>query len=403
MSAKEPNPDMDSLSLALISMLRVSALFSDDIPVSALIRNFSRIVLIAAALVAVQPDAASATNFLFQDTQVQAKYPQAAGSPTWSLEAVVVRADDNQRHPLAAFIDGTPESNPRPMLYVARELARRGWTTVAVMRPGYGTSQGKEPPSQCGNYVSQANFAAQTLRETIRTIGALSYIDPSRSIAVGHSTGGLGAVATTVNPPDTLVAGISFAGNNGSQYLNGKLDTVCDSADVIKAFATFGAGSKIPMLWIYAQNDHHMGPALAQEYYKAFSGAGGKADFEMAPATADGTDGHMLYSMADEVPVWTPYLDKFFADQHLALVSPPLTITVPDVAVPEALGPSGRTGFATYLAAMPHKAFAMSRSYWGSAWLFDSTDEAVKKAMANCKGTVADPCKIVMIDDQLNP
>jgi hypothetical protein len=39
-----------------------------------------------------------------------------AGSPTWSLEAVVVRAEDNQRHPLAVFIDGTPEVNPRPML-----------------------------------------------------------------------------------------------------------------------------------------------------------------------------------------------------------------------------------------------------------------------------------------------
>jgi dienelactone hydrolase len=344
--------------------------------------------------------AAPAENLIFEDTQVHAKYPQVSGSPIWPLEAVVVRIGDNRRHPLAVFIDGTPETSPRPMLYVARELARRGWTTVAVMRPGYGKSQGKEPPGQCGNYVTQANFAAQTLRETIRAMETMSYVDPSRSIAVGHSTGGLGAVAVTVNPPANLVASISFAGNNGSQYLNGKLDTVCAPADVIRAFATFGSASKIPMLWIYAQNDHHMGPALAQAYYQAFSSAGGKVDFEMAPETEAGTDGHMLYSMPAEVSVWSAFVDKFFADQHLALISPPVTIDVPNMPPPAALSASGRNGFAGYLAAMPHKAFAMSTMHWGSSWLSDSTDDAVKKAMANCKSTDDDPCRTIMVDDQ---
>jgi hypothetical protein len=196
------------------------------------------------------------------------------------------------------------------------------------------------------------------------------------------------------------VAGISLAGNNGSQYSSGKLDTVCDSADVIKTFATFGASSRIPMLWIYAENDHHMGPALAQQYEQAFAGAGGKVDFEMAPATAAGTDGHMLYAMPGELPVWTPYLDEFLAAQDLALISPPLTITYPTIAPPAGLTESARTGFAAYLTELPHKAFAMSSSHWGAAWLDDSTAVATQKAMANCKATAADPCKIVMIDDQ---
>jgi len=346
---------------------------------------------------------AHATGLLYEDTQIKATYPQIAGSPTWALEAVVVRADDKQRHPLAAFIDGTPEFSPRPMLYVARELARRGWTTVAVMRPGYGTSQGKEPADTCGGtFAAQANFASQTLRETIRVMMSMPYIDPSRSIAVGHSTGGIGAVATTVNPPASLVAAISFAGNNGSQYRSGKLDDVCDAPDLIKAFAAFGAKSRIPMLWIYAQNDHHMGPALAQQYIQAFSGAGGNADFEMAPPTANGTDGHMLYAMADELPVWTPYLDKFFAAQKLALVSPPLTITVANIAPPATLDASGRAGFASYLAALPHKAFATSRSHWSWVSQSDTADEARQKAMAKCAAATADPCKVVNVDDQPN-
>jgi dienelactone hydrolase len=343
--------------------------------------------------------AARATGLLFEDTKVPANYPQVEGAPTWSLEAVVVRADDAQRHPLAVFIDGTPETNPRPMLYVARELARRGWTTVAVMRPGYGTSEGKEPS---GDYVSRSNFAAETLRETLRVMGQMSYIDPSRAIVIGHSTGGLGAVALTATPPATLVAAISFSGNIGSQYYNGKLDTVSDPAGVLKAFETFGHVSRVPMLWIYAENDHHMGPTLAQAYYKTFTDAGGKAIFHMAPATA-GTDGHQLYSMPDELPIWTPYLDQFLSDQHLALRSPPLTVTLPRVTPPAGLTASGRQAFATYLAALPHKAFAMNNSHWGSAWLADSTAVAEATALKSCKNTDSKPCKIVMIDDKLAP
>ena len=341
---------------------------------------------------------ALATRLRFDDIRVPATYPQVKDSPTWSLEAVVVRADDHQRHPLAVFIDGTPETSPRPMLYVARELARRGWTTVAVMRPGYSSSEGKEAPALCGNYVAQANFASQTLRETIRAMSHKPYIDPSQTIVIGHSTGGVGAVATTVNPPDSLVAAISFAGSNGSQYLKGKLDTVCASDDLIKTFATFGRHSSVPMLWIYTQSDHHMGPFLPQAYYKAFTGAGGTVDFEIAPST--GKDGHQLYARPEGVAIWAPYLDNFLSARHLALVSSPLHVTVPDLAPPAALGQSGRAGFANYLAAMPHKAFVMSNSHWGSAWLFNSTKDAVKRAMSHCKSTVGDPCRTVMVDDQ---
>jgi hypothetical protein len=227
---------------------------------------------------------------------------------------------------------------------------------------------------------------------------SMSYVDPSRSMVVGHSTGGLGAVAATVKPPLNLVAGISFAGNNGSQYDIGKLDSVCDASDLIKAFATLGSGSRIPMLWIYAQNDHHMGPALAERYYQAFSGAGGQADFEMAPPTPGDTDGHQLYSMPNKVAVWTPYLDKFLAAKHLAVISPPLVLTLPNIPTPSGLNISSQTGFSKYLIAMPHKAFAMSSSHWGAAWLYDSTDSAVAQAMASCSKS-GDACKVVNIDD----
>jgi len=358
---------------------------------------------VALGLVVGIAEPALAADILFEDVNVPATFPQVRGSPTWSLEAVVVRPDDVQRHPLAVFIDGTPEVSPRPMLFVARELARRGWVTVAVVRPGWGKSEGSEPPQKCENpaYEVHALLAAQTLRETIRAMDKEPYVDPSRAIAIGHSTGGVGAVALTADPPPNLVAAISFAGNNGSEYLNGKLDMVCNSAELVNTFAAFGRKSRVPMLWIYAENDHHMGPDLAQAYYAAFTKGGGNAVFEMAPPI--GQDGHQLYSMSEAVPIWTAYLDKFLADQNLALISPPLPIPIPNISPPAGLTASGREGFARYLTAIPHKAFAMSKSRWGSDVLADSTEQAITEAMSRCVATLTDPCKPVMVDDKPVP
>jgi len=78
-------------------------------------------------------------------------------------------------------------------------------------------------------------------------------------------------------------------------------------------------------------------------------------------------------------------------------------VTLPDVAPPTGLSVSGRQGFANYLAALPHKAFAMSHSRWGSATLADSTDAAQTAAMKFCISTDIDLCKIVMIDDKPAP
>ena len=65
------------------------------------------------------------------------------------LEAFMVRPNDSGAHPLALITHGTPREGARraetsALTFVpqAREFARRGWTTVIVVRRGYGTSGG---------------------------------------------------------------------------------------------------------------------------------------------------------------------------------------------------------------------------------------------------------------------
>jgi dienelactone hydrolase len=248
----------------------------------------------------------------------------APGAGDQGLEALMVRPDEPGPHPLALINHGAPRvaaervtMRPASFLPQAREFARRGWTTVIVMRRGYGNSGGDyaEDPHPCGQhpeYYEAGVQSANDLRAAIAYLSKLPEVDASRIISVGVSAGGFATVALTANPPQGLVAGISFAGGRGSQ----SSDNVCNQQVLINAFREFGESSSVPMLWVYAENDHFFGPQLAAEFYRAFTEGGGKAQF--VSTGAFGADGHHLFS-GDGIPIWGPIVDGFLRSQNLEL------------------------------------------------------------------------------------
>ena len=132
----------------------------------------------------------------------------------------------------------------------------------------------------------------------------------ARHDRAGVSAGGFASIALSADPPPGLAAVINFAGGRGSRADN----DVCDEAALVRAFATMGKTSRIPMLWVYAGNDKFFGPELAQRMHAAFTAAGGHARFIDAPAF--GRDGHTLFS-AIGAPVWTPMVDAFLREMKL--------------------------------------------------------------------------------------
>jgi hypothetical protein len=55
------------------------------------------------------------------------------------------------------------------------------------------------------------------------------------------------------------------------------------------------------------------GPELAKRMHKAFTAAGGKAEFHMLPPF--GSDGHFLIGSPDGIALWAPLVSKFL-DEH---------------------------------------------------------------------------------------
>lgn len=323
-----------------------------------------------------------------------------------TLDALIIRPDDGQRHPLAVLSHGAPRDaadrdgmSPGAMRAQAREFARRGWAVVTFMRRGYGQSEGEyvESSGKCASpdYVTSGRRSAEDIRAVIRAMAAKPYVESSRILSVGRSAGGLATVALTADPPPGLVAAISFAGGRGSV----RPDEVCVPARLVEAFAGFGKTSRVPMLWVYAENDRFFGPTLARQFHDAFTGAGGKAEF--IAAAPFGNDGHGLFSEKGQ-SIWTRYVDDFLARQRLTLVDRLLpSRDESDISYPPHLSAKGRDSFRKYLDASDHKAFAMSRdgAYgWRSGQ--KSVEAAVEDALANCSKNTSKTCRTVMIDDE---
>jgi dienelactone hydrolase len=356
-----------------------------------------RILLIIGVLLAGMGVVDADSPFVLQPLRV------LLGGDLGVLEALFVRPSEPGRYPLALLAHGSPRvptdranMTPLGMLPQALEFARRGWAAVIVMRRGYGASDGGWAESFGGcdnaNYIAAGTAGAADLKTTLEFVSHRLDVDPTRMIAVGVSAGGFATVALTADPPPGLVAAISFAGGRGSQ----ESDKVCRPDHLIDAFRAFGKRSRVPMLWVYAANDHFFAPALAQQFKAAFTSGGGSVDFVAAPAF--GEDGHQLFSPAG-IPDWTPDVEAFLQRQNLTMRTAPLPLPLPSIAAPRELGANGRKAFATFLIDAPHKAFALSPdSFFGWKSGMRTVDAARTGALNFCQQNGKN-CRVMFVDD----
>ncbi len=336
----------------------------------------------------------------------QIRIPWALAGPA-GLDALLVYVDLPGKHPLVVLTHGSARSTqdhalvtPWQQLPQALWFARRGWIVLAVVRRGYGSSGG-DPDGNHGGHCSNRTapdyeaagvYAAEDLRVAIDYARGLPQVDDTRILAAGVSTGGFTTVALTANAPRGLAAGINFAGGRGSQADH----DVCEPGDLIGAYKDFGKRSRVPMLWIYSENDKFFWPELAKKFDAAFRAGGGQDQFVLAPP--DGEDGHHLYS---HIEAWSPTVDAFLKAQNLAPLADLLPeVQPPDVPAPAGLSAEGIEAFHRYLILGPHKVFAVSGQTFGYSTGRMTAGEAREKALDNCKHAEKsrEACKVVFVD-----
>jgi pimeloyl-ACP methyl ester carboxylesterase len=131
---------------------------------------------------------------------------------------------------------------------------------------------------------------------------------PDKVIVVGQSAGGWGAIALSSQNPANVRAIITFAAGRGGR-VDGKPNNNCAPDKLVEATGEFGKTSRIPMLWLYSENDTYFGPSLAKQMHDAFTAAGGNAEFHVLPPV--GNEGHFLIHNIDLKPPWTLLVTDF--------------------------------------------------------------------------------------------
>jgi dienelactone hydrolase len=205
-------------------------------------------------------------------------------------------------------------------------FARRGYMVVAPAGSGYGAAavEVAETGLFSGVFFSKVgkcinpNFRDAGLAVArldlwiIEYMSMLKRIVPDNVIVVGQSAGGWASIALSSVNPAPVKAIITFAAGRGGR-VDGKPNNNCAPDKLVEATGEFGRISRVPMLWIYIENDTYFGPELSKRMHAAFTAAGGKAEYHLFPP--HGSDGHFFVDAADAVPIWSPLVAAFL-DKH---------------------------------------------------------------------------------------
>lgn len=232
---------------------------------------------------------------------------------------VTVFSDDTNPKPAPVLVLGhgrAAEQQDRAKMgrsrysVASKFFVERGFIVALPTRIGYGVTGGEdvEDSGYCQNKNYPPVFAA-AVTQTLAVLDAVRQRPDAakdRALVVGQSFGGALSVAVAAQNPPGVVAAINFAGGNGGNPMTHPRYP-CAPGGIERMFGSYGKTARIPVLWIYTENDQYFGAEYPREWFKAFTDAGGNGEFVQFPP--HGEDGHILFTRFPQV--WQPKIGEF--------------------------------------------------------------------------------------------
>lgn len=200
-----------------------------------------------------------------------------------------------------------------------------------------------------------------------------------------------------IRPPIVLI--INFNGGSRQIRCPGWED------NIVMAYATYGALSTIPTLWIYGQNDTYWSSDLVKRILDSYRKNGGKA--ELVDVGVFKEDAHQVPGDPDGTHLWWPATEKFLANLGLPTAiqfRPPEDVMPPThfaeinqiSAVPR-LDEVGRKGYRDFLAHGNPRVFVLSDE---GKWSFSAGGiDSIEMALIGCQKKSQTLCRPYAIDD----
>jgi dienelactone hydrolase len=323
----------------------------------------------------------------------------------YHLEMLVVKpARAEGKLSVAMIAHGKPKDFQmplmRPELYLpqARDLAYRGYLTAVVSRRGYGRSDGLPGMASLTPYAScekpdltkAFDAEADDLEQVLKVIAERPDADGSRMIAIGESVGGASVLALAARQPQGLVGVVNISGGVQNYGPSGK----CLGREaMVPAMTAFGASTKVPTLWVYAENDSLFSPDLVSDMRDAFAEAGARVKLKMVPPLQ--IDGHAMFGDANGRVAWLIALDSFLHAEGL----PTWDYKQAMAAAKAASGDKPNVDFAAqYMSVFTPKALVIDPGRGVMTWSANTNSLAAarEKALADCKSKGGVKCTVLM-------
>lgn len=192
-----------------------------------------------------------------------------------------------------------------------RWFLARGHAVGLPLRRGFGENGGAFVEGNvCArtDYVRSGRESARDITAALAVLTARPEIPRLPAIVVGQSAGGFAAVALAAENPPGVAALVNMAGGRGGWHQNIPR-TNCEPDLLVAAAGQFGKTARLPMLWIYTENDSFFDPALAARMHAAFTAGGGQARLERLGPW--GRDGHNLFFGNNGSLTWGPLIERF--------------------------------------------------------------------------------------------
>lgn len=235
------------------------------------------------------------------------------GTPV-ALEAFVYRPDSPGPNPVVVYSHGSAAGRPRaslPARAQAQYFASRGFVVIVPMRRGRGGSSGTSPEPEEKNcdpesWAPGLQAAFEDLTAAIAHAATIDGADASRVVLAGASRGGFLSVAYAAagERRAAAVGAINFSGGWVAQA-----EDQCPVDFNRAAFQRMGSASRVPMLWLYGENDPYYLTQDVADYAEVFKAAGGRLRFERVGDVPG--DGHQLVS---HPALWRRQVDAYLRD-----------------------------------------------------------------------------------------
>lgn len=274
--------------------------------------------------------AATALDVQMSDASIPVWVPATADATahTANLVGHVYRPQGEGPWGLVVLSHGTPAGKEARETLTdeygpqARAIAGLGYVVVTGLRRGYGASDGPlaDRYGSCSapDYQHAAQESARDVAAIMRYGQALPFVDSGNVVLMGKSAGGFASLALAAQQPVGLRGVINFAGGRGAQPQMRAKHSICNEAALLKTITGFAQTTKVPMLWIYAQNDNYFRPALVEMMSKRYQRASKTLDLEIhfvKPANAARDGGHGYFDKTANINFWLSDVQDFLKQQ----------------------------------------------------------------------------------------